>query len=72
MNDAFILILEPELFSVSDQRCGDGTQVFEGIAATDTGFSAALTVPAGSSIDVGDGVVSDPARRTLLLRGAPP
>lgn len=72
LDDAFILMLEPDLFSVSDQRCGDGAQLFEGIAATDTGFAAALTIPAGASIDLGDGVQSDEARRTLLLRGAPP
>lgn len=71
LNDAFILLLEPDLFSVSEQRCGDGTQLLEGIAATDMGFAAALTVPEGGSIDVGDGVQSDPSRRTLLLRGAP-
>jgi hypothetical protein len=67
--DAFILVLTPGESSTDARRCGDGSQVLHAIARyTDTLFALSLTVPAGASIDLGEGIVSEPAQRTYLLR----
>jgi hypothetical protein len=67
--DAFLMTLQPTNMSTAAGRCGDGQQTFHAIGRyTDTLFAASLTVPAGGSIDLGDGITTEPAQRTFLLR----
>jgi hypothetical protein len=69
VNDAFVLTLTPSTMSTQGQRCGDGQQRFEALGRyTDTLYAASITVPAGGSIDLGDGIEMQPAQRTFLLR----
>ncbi|MCA9620670.1 MAG: hypothetical protein KC731_16720, partial [Myxococcales bacterium] len=70
--DAFVLTIQPSVDSVDSQRCGDGSQSFQGlVSSTGMGYTAALGLPANGAIDFGVGAMPQPLPQLLFLSSGP-